>query len=158
MCCRGLAEMQPCWGILNNDRAGLTLQDKEGAWVGRAHWHHHVAPQVIQNGLRVEDELGDAQARLWSRGAGGPGEKQQCVLGVTLLGTGLLSGYWLKRSRSPGWALAWGTGQGTFGVEGSAKVCGATNAPEGPELGTPSLAQPVGIEGTPALPWGQPEG
>ncbi|KAM6184378.1 scavenger receptor cysteine-rich domain-containing protein SCART1-like [Sarcoramphus papa] len=44
------------------------------------------------------------------------------------------------------------------GVEGGAKGCGATNDPAGPQLHTPSLAQPVGIEGTPALPRGQPGG
>ncbi|KAM6184328.1 scavenger receptor cysteine-rich type 1 protein M130-like [Sarcoramphus papa] len=44
------------------------------------------------------------------------------------------------------------------GVEGGAKGCGATNDPAGPQLHTPSLAQPVGIEGSPALPRGQPGG
>ena len=32
-----------------------------------------------------------------------------------------------------------GQGQGAFGLEGSAKDCGATNDPAGLELGTPSL-------------------
>ena len=67
-------------------RAGLLPKDKEGSWGGRAQWDHCVVPQRTQKGLKAEDKLGGGQGRLWSGGAGGFGEKQQCVLGGTLVG------------------------------------------------------------------------
>ena len=39
-----------------------------------------------QKDLKAEDKLGGGQGRLWSRAAGGPGEKQQCVPGGALWG------------------------------------------------------------------------
>ncbi|KAM6184376.1 scavenger receptor cysteine-rich domain-containing group B protein-like [Sarcoramphus papa] len=127
-------------------RQGWAVQmpkDKEGAWVGRAHWGHRVVLQGTQQDLKAEDKLGGARGRLWSRAAGGPGEKQQCVLGGALRGQ--------VSSQGAGWGEA-------GALEGGAKGCGATNDPAGPQLHTPSLAQPVGIEGSPALPQGQPGG
>ena len=133
-------------------------KDKDGACIGRAHWCHRVVPQGTQQDLKAEDKLGGARGRLWSRGAGGPGEKQPCVLGGALGGAGFFSGCWVGRSRCPRWAWARGRWQLAVGVEGGAKGCGASNDPAGPQLHTPSLAQPVGIEGSPALPRGQPGG
>ena len=60
--------------------------------------------------------------------------------------------------RGPRWAWARGRWQLAVGVEGGAKGRGASNDPAGPQLHTPSLAQPVGIERSPALPRGQPGG
>ncbi|XP_072705151.1 LOW QUALITY PROTEIN: antigen WC1.1-like [Ciconia boyciana] len=90
--------------------------------------------------MRVEDELGDAQGRLWSRGAQDLGRSSSVCLGELWWGqvssqgagwggAGALVGY------EPGVSL-----QGAIGVERSAKVCGATNDPAGLELGIPSLA------------------
>ena len=59
-------------------------KDKDGAWVGRPHLDHRVVLQGTQQDLKAEDKLGGARGRLWSRAAGGPGEKQQCVLGGAL--------------------------------------------------------------------------
>ena len=79
-------------------------KDKDGAWVGRPHLDHRVVLQGTQQDLKAEDKLGGARGRLWSRAAGGPGEKQQCVLGGALGGAGLFSGCWVGRSRCPRWA------------------------------------------------------
>ena len=92
-------------------------------------WDHHVATEWTQKDLRVEDELGGAQVRLWCRGAGGFGEEQLCMLGGATVGTALFSGCWLERSRCPGWA--WDRGRGLLGWTEVQKTVGPQMTQQG---------------------------